>query len=66
MIEAGLIDEVKKLFKHKDLNPLNTVGYKEIFEFIEKSFFRTIHRKNKTKYKKVCQKTNNMVKKQRL
>ena len=36
MIEAGLIDEVKKLFKHKDLNPLNTVGYKEIFEFIEK------------------------------
>ena len=36
MIEAGLIDEVKKLFKHKNLNPLNTVGYKEIFEFIEK------------------------------
>ena len=36
MIEAGLIDEVKKLFKHKGLNPLNTVGYKEIFEFIEK------------------------------
>lgn len=36
MIEAGLIDEVKNLFKHKNLNPLNTVGYKEIFEFIEK------------------------------
>lgn len=36
MIEAGLIDEAKKLFKHKNLNPLNTVGYKEIFEFIEK------------------------------
>ena len=36
MIEEGLIDEVKKLFKHKNLNPLNTVGYKEIFEFIEK------------------------------
>ncbi len=36
MIEAGLIEEVKKLFKHKNLNPLNTVGYKEIFEFIEK------------------------------
>lgn len=36
MIEAGLINEVKKLFKHKNLNPLNTVGYKEIFEFIEK------------------------------
>ena len=36
MIESGLIDEVKKLFKHKNLNPLNTVGYKEIFEFIEK------------------------------
>lgn len=36
MIEAGLIDEVKNLYKHKNLNPLNTVGYKEIFEFIEK------------------------------
>ena len=36
MIEAGLVEEVKKLFKHKNLNPLNTVGYKEIFEFIEK------------------------------
>ena len=36
MIEAGLIDEVKKLLKYKNLNPLNTVGYKEIFEFIEK------------------------------
>ena len=36
MIDSGLIDEVKKLFKHKNLNPLNTVGYKEIFEFIEK------------------------------
>ena len=31
MIEAGLVEEVKSLHSKKDLNALNTVGYKEIF-----------------------------------
>lgn len=31
MIENGLLDEVKSVFDKKDLNALNTVGYKEIF-----------------------------------
>lgn len=35
MIEAGLVDEVKKLFPHKDLTALQTVGYKEMFNFLE-------------------------------
>lgn len=34
MIEQGLIDEAKKLYQHKDLNSLNTVGYKEIFGYL--------------------------------
>ena len=32
MISDGLIKEAKTLLKFKDLNPLNTVGYKELFE----------------------------------
>ena len=32
MIYDGLIKEAKTLLKFKDLNPLNTVGYKELFE----------------------------------
>lgn len=35
MMEAGLLDEVKKLLPHKNLNALNTVGYKELFNYLE-------------------------------
>lgn len=34
MINEGLVEEVKKLVKFKHLNALNTVGYTEIFEFL--------------------------------
>ena len=33
MIKNGLIDEAKILFKHKALNALQTVGYKELFSY---------------------------------
>ena len=35
MIEQGLPDEVKGLWKYKNLNALNTVGYKEIFDYFD-------------------------------
>ena len=35
MISNGLIKEAKALLKLKGLNPLNTVGYKELFEYFE-------------------------------
>jgi len=35
MMDAGLLNEVKKLYPHKKLNALQTVGYKELFEYIE-------------------------------
>ena len=35
MIECGLVEEVKKLRKFKHLNSLNTIGYKEIFDYLE-------------------------------
>jgi tRNA dimethylallyltransferase len=35
MIKNGLIDEVESLRSYKNLNALQTVGYKEIFEYLE-------------------------------
>ena len=35
MVNGGLVKEVKSLLKYRDLNPLNTVGYKELFEFFD-------------------------------
>lgn len=35
MVSDGLVEEVKKLYQYKDLNALNTVGYSEIFKYID-------------------------------
>ncbi len=35
MITDGLIEEAKNLFIHKNKNALQTVGYKEVFDFME-------------------------------
>lgn len=35
MIEDGLMDEAKRYYKDRHLNSLNTVGYKELFEFFD-------------------------------
>ena len=35
MMELGWLEEVKTLFEHKNLAALNTVGYKELFDFME-------------------------------
>ncbi len=35
MVQSGLIEEVKSLRKYKYLNALNTVGYREILEYLE-------------------------------
>jgi len=34
MMQEGLLDEVKGLIKFKSLNALNTVGYKELFKYL--------------------------------
>ena len=38
MIDYGLVDEVKKLNVYRNLNPLNTIGYKEIFNYLDGKF----------------------------
>ena len=35
MIKMGLFDEVKNLKKFKELNPLKSVGYTEVFSYLE-------------------------------
>ena len=35
MILNGLVNEAKKLYQYKDLNALKTVGYSEIFQYID-------------------------------
>ncbi|MBK0368604.1 tRNA (adenosine(37)-N6)-dimethylallyltransferase MiaA [Flavobacterium agrisoli] len=35
MMEAGLLEEAKKLFPHKSLNALQTVGYRELFDYFD-------------------------------
>ena len=34
MLNDGLLDEAKPYFEHRHLNTLNTVGYKEIYEYM--------------------------------
>ena len=35
MFEAGLVEEVKQLLPHKEINALQTVGYRELFDYFE-------------------------------
>ena len=35
MIQKGLLDEARELYPYKDLNALNTVGYKELFQYFD-------------------------------
>ncbi len=35
MVKDGLIEEVKGLIPNKNLNALNTVGYKELFQYFD-------------------------------
>ncbi len=35
MIQTGLLEEARKLHSRKELNALNTVGYKELFQYFE-------------------------------
>ena len=34
MMQQSLLEEVKNLLPYKDLNALNTVGYKELFNYL--------------------------------
>lgn len=35
MMDEGLLDEAKKLYPHRNLNALQTVGYRELFDYFD-------------------------------
>jgi tRNA dimethylallyltransferase len=35
MIEAGMVEEARRVYPFRDLNSLNTVGYKELFQYLD-------------------------------
>jgi len=35
MIEDGLVEEARRVYPHRTLNSLNTVGYKEMFKYLD-------------------------------
>jgi tRNA dimethylallyltransferase len=35
MIDAGLVDEARSVLPFRNLNSLNTVGYKEMFRYLD-------------------------------
>ena len=37
MMECGLLEEVRSLLPYRDLKPLKTVGYRELFEYLDGS-----------------------------
>ncbi len=38
MIQRGLVDEVENLLEYRDLHSLQTVAYKEIFDYLDKKY----------------------------
>lgn len=38
MLENGLLEEAKNLYKHKNLNALQTVGFRELFSYFDGDF----------------------------
>jgi tRNA dimethylallyltransferase len=38
MMENGLLEEAKNLYQYKNLNALQTVGYRELFSFFDENF----------------------------
>lgn len=35
MIDAGLVEEAREYYEYRNINALNTVGYKEIFQYLD-------------------------------
>lgn len=38
MMDDGLLEEARSVYAYKDLNSLNTVGYKEMFKYLDKEW----------------------------
>ena len=61
MVENGLFQEVENLRDKKNLNALNTVGYKEIFNFFNGNYTKEETNLIKRNTKKYAKKANDLV-----
>ncbi len=56
MFENGLLEEAQRFYPHRNLNSLNTVGYKELFEYFDHNwtldFARNMIKQNSRRYAK--------------
>jgi tRNA dimethylallyltransferase len=56
MFEEGLMEEAKTYYPHRNLNSLNTVGYKELFEYfdgnLDLDFAKNMIKQNSRRYAK--------------
>ena len=53
MMAGGLLEEVKTMYPKRSLNALNTVGYKELFDYIDRT--------HKRQHTPICPKTAHLV-----
>jgi tRNA dimethylallyltransferase len=51
MMQHGLLTEAKGLYANKELNALQTVGYRELFSYLKGEFSLL---SKKSKYKALC------------
>ncbi len=62
MMAAGLLDEVKALYPYRHLNALRTVGYTELFNYLDGKWkLQEAVEKIKTKHKTICQASADLV-----
>lgn len=56
MLEAGLQEEARRMLPYRDLNALQTVGYKELFDYFDGTITRdeavTLIKRNSRRYAK--------------
>ncbi|MEJ0079995.1 MAG: tRNA (adenosine(37)-N6)-dimethylallyltransferase MiaA [Puia sp.] len=60
MMIAGLLEEVKSLLPYQYLNALQTVGYTELFQFLQGKSGLEESVSHKTKHAALCQTTNHL------
>ena len=61
MMNAGLLDEVKSVLQFRHLSSMNTVGYKELFNYLDGNCsLGGSHRNDQTEFPTLRETTNHL------
>lgn len=66
MIENGLLEEARTLWPHKELNALQTVGYKELFQYFDGAWNLDFRFQKSKKHQAFRETPINLVQKKRI